>query len=125
MAIEIALWGPDRHAELSAPLLTAFGIHLDPERAERMARLPEITQRIAALDGPDPVGSAASFALTMTTPGGSVPVAGLTMVGVLPTHRRRGILTRMIHRHFEEARAAGQAASALWASEGSIYGRFG
>jgi predicted acetyltransferase len=61
----------------------------------------------------------------MTTPGGAVSTAGLTMVGVLPTHRRRGILTSLIRRHLDDARAAGQAISALWATEGAIYGRFG
>jgi predicted acetyltransferase len=125
MAIDIVLWDAERHAEFTAPIRIAFGGQFDPERSARMQRLSEITQRIAALDGSSLVGSAGSFQLTMTTPGGSVPIAGLTMVAVLPTHRRRGILTSMIRRHFEEARAAGQPVSALWASEGSIYGRFG
>lgn len=125
MAIEIELWGAERHAEFTAPIRTVFGGQFDAERSARMQSIPELTQRLAALDGESFVGSAGSFQLTMTTPGGSVQTAGLTMVAVLPTHRRRGILTSLIRRHFAEARANGQPVSALWASEGSIYGRYG
>lgn len=125
MTIDIRLVGPERHDELTGPLLTAFGLRFDPERAERNKRLPELVQRIAAFDGGKIVGSAGAFLFEMTTPGGRVPVSGLTMVGVLPTHRRRGILKRLMGLHIEEARANGLPISALWASEGSIYGRFG
>ncbi len=125
MAIEIALWGPERHAEFTRPLLTAFGLPFDSERAARAARLTEIIQRIAAVDGDRIVGSAGGYRLEMTVPGGTAKVCGLTMVGVMPTHRRRGILTSMVRRHFEEAQGQGLPVSALWASEGQIYGRFG
>src|SRR5262245_11906864 len=125
MAIEIAMWGPERHAEFTLPLRTAFGLLFDAERAARVQRLPEMFHRVAALDAGAIVGSAGTYRFDMTTPGGSVPTAGLTMVGVLPTHRRRGVLSQMMRRHIDEARAAGLPVSALWASEGSIYGRFG
>ena len=60
----------------------------------------------------------------MTTPGG-LKTGGLTVVGVLPTHRRNGILTKMMRKHLENVCADGQAISALWASEAPIYGRYG
>lgn len=125
MTIEIALVGPERHEELTGPLHSAFGIRFDPERAERNRRLPELVERIAALDGGAIVGSAGAFRFDMTTPGGVVPASGLTIVAVRPTHRRRGILRRMMTLHLEEARRNGRPISALWASEGPIYGRFG
>lgn len=125
MAIEIALLGAERHADFTAPLRTSFGLRFDAERAGRMQRLEEVTHRIAAMEGDAIVGSAGGFRFTMTTPGGTVPMCGLTMVGVLPTHRRRGILTSMMRRHLEEAHENGMPVSALWASEGQIYGRFG
>ena len=125
MTIEIRLVPPERHAEFTMPLRTAFGLRFDPDRAARMQRIPEVAHRIGAFDGDDLVGTAGAFDFAMTTPGGSVRMAGLSMVGVLPTHRRRGVLTRMIARHFEESRAAGFPVAALWASEGQIYGRFG
>lgn len=72
------------------------------------------------------VGVAGSFSLAVTMPGGaSVPTQGLTWVSVVATHRRQGLLRRMLtdmHRGFVEE---GLALSLLTASEGGIYGRFG
>src|SRR4029450_5676087 len=42
------------------------------------------------------VGGAAIFPFELTIPGGRVRAAGVTAVGVLPTHRRRGILSGMM-----------------------------
>lgn len=125
MTIEIALFPPERHGEFTGPLLNAFGLPFDAERAKRVTQLGAIHHRIAALDDGHIVGSAGAYRLSMTTPGRLVPAAGLTMVAVLPTHRRRGILTSMMRRHFEEAHENGMPVSVLWASEGQIYGRFG
>ena len=98
MAIELALWERERHADFTRPLLTAFGLPFDAERAALAQRLDEIIHRIAAVEDDRLVGSAAGYRFTMTVPGGTAPVCGLTMVGVLPTHRRRGILTAMMRR---------------------------
>jgi predicted acetyltransferase len=46
-------------------------------------------------------------------------------VGVLPTHRRRGVLRRMVAAHFAAVRGRGEPLAGLWASEAPIYGRFG
>ncbi|WP_437600318.1 GNAT family N-acetyltransferase [Sorangium sp. So ce590] len=125
MHIELRQMTAEQQAEFSQPILTAFGVVPDPERLEGAKRLPELTSRLGAYDGESLVGAAGSFSLTMTTPGGIVPVAGLTAVGVTPTHRRRGILTSLIRRHLDDARAEGRPISSLWATEGAIYGRFG
>ena len=55
----------------------------------------------------------------------SVPAGGVTVVGVLPTHRRRGVLTAMMQAQLEDCRARGDVVAYLWASEATIYGRFG
>jgi predicted acetyltransferase len=52
-------------------------------------------------------------------------VAGVTWIGVSPTHRRRGILTALKRRMLDDLHAAGEPIAALWASEGAIYQRFG
>jgi predicted acetyltransferase len=49
----------------------------------------------------------------------------VTGVGVLPTHRRRGVLNALMRRQLDDIREGGEPIAALWASEGSIYGRFG
>jgi predicted acetyltransferase len=66
-----------------------------------------------------------SYAFTLPVPGGEVPCAGLTWVGVRPDHRRRGLLSAMIRSHLDRSIARGEVVSALFAAEPGIYGRFG
>lgn len=73
-----------------------------------------------------PVGTAGAHTFELTLPGQAVvPVAGVTSVGVLPTHRRQGVLTAMMRRQLADLRARGEFLSVLLASEAGIYGRFG
>ncbi|WP_426367566.1 GNAT family N-acetyltransferase [Streptomyces sp. E-08] len=73
-----------------------------------------------------PVGTTASYSFELTLPGEVlVPVGGVTAVGVLPSHRRRGVLSAMMRRQLTELRARGDFLSVLLASEATIYGRFG
>ena len=104
----------------------AFGERA-PEVYLRTARETlEVDRTIVAFDAARMVATSASYTMTMSAPGGSsVPVGALSWVGVLPTHRRRGLLTEMIGRHLADARERGECFSALWASEAVIYGRFG
>jgi predicted acetyltransferase len=72
------------------------------------------------------VGGAGAFSFRMTVPGGdSVPTAGVTIVGVLPTHRRRGILRSMMRAQLDDFHARGEPLATLFASEETIYGRYG
>jgi predicted acetyltransferase len=81
--------------------------------------------RAAVVDG-EIVGSGRNYSFDLTLPGGAiVPVAGVSWISVLPTHRRRGVLRRMMAALDDEARDHGDAISILTASEGGIYERFG
>jgi predicted acetyltransferase len=71
------------------------------------------------------VGTAAAYTLTAALPGGEVGMCGLTMVSVLPTHRRRGLLTTLIEAVHDQALERGEPLAGLTASEGGIYRRFG
>jgi predicted acetyltransferase len=102
-----------------------FGGDWKPEDLERFARLLPLDRTHAALDGPEIVGGAGAFPLELSVPGSQVPCAGVTVVGVLPTHRRRGILGRMMRAQLADIRERGEPLAALWASEETIYGRFG
>ena len=53
------------------------------------------------------------------------PCAGVTAVGVQPTHRRRGVLRSMMDAQLRDVHERGEPIAALWASEETIYGRFG
>lgn len=102
-----------------------FGWDPSEEEVERFSKLLPTDRMLVATEGNAIVAGAGAFRFEMTVPGGFVPTAGVTVVGVLPTHRRRGILTAMMRRQLDDARAAGEPAAALWASEPTIYGRFG
>src|SRR5689334_12426849 len=97
MPIDIRLMGPEGLEDFIRPITTAFGTAPIPERIEYMKRVIELDTRIGAFDGDKHVGSAGAFAFDMSTTGGrTVKTAGLTMVAVMPTHRRRGILRALI-----------------------------
>ncbi len=70
-------------------------------------------------------GVHSSFGTEMVVPGGRVPTAGLSWVGVHPMHRRRGVLRRMMGDHFARCRERGELVSALYATQAAIYTRFG
>ncbi|GKQ37625.1 GNAT family N-acetyltransferase [Streptomyces sp. A012304] len=73
-----------------------------------------------------PVGTAATHSFELTLPGETlVPAPGVTAVGVLPSHRRQGVLRAMMRHQLTELRARGELLSVLLASEATIYGRFG
>src|SRR4051812_22479742 len=103
-----------------------FGQENKDEDAERFAKWIEVDRMHAARENGAIVGGAGAFTYRMSVPGGgSIPAGGVTVVGVLPTHRRRGVLTSMMRTQLEDCRARGDAATWLWASEATIYGRFG
>ncbi|KJK54919.1 GNAT family N-acetyltransferase [Saccharothrix sp. ST-888] len=73
-----------------------------------------------------PVGTAAAYSFELTLPGEILaPAAGVSAVGVLPTHRRRGVLSAMMRHQLTALRARGEFLSVLLASEALIYRRFG
>ncbi|GAA3215614.1 GNAT family N-acetyltransferase [Dactylosporangium siamense] len=73
-----------------------------------------------------PVGTAAAYSFELTLPGEVLaPAAGITAVGVLPSHRRQGVLTAMMRHQLTELRARGEFLAVLLASEATIYRRFG
>src|SRR5215475_15336087 len=85
----------------------------------------EFDRSIAALDGDAIVGTTAAYSFQLTVPGGITGAAGVTFVSVLPSHRRRGILSAMMRHQLADIAARGEAIAALFASESAIYGRYG
>ena len=97
----------------------------DDEAAKRFSSNLPLERMHAAFDGDRIVGGAGAFPFELTVPGGTVRCGGVTVVGVLPTHRRRGVLTAMMRTQLEDIRERGEPIAALWASEEVIYRRFG
>ncbi|OUC97215.1 GNAT family N-acetyltransferase [Streptosporangium minutum] len=103
----------------------AFGNAIPPHRAELFRRNAEFDRSLGAFEGDLLVGVTSVCSFTMTVPGGPIPVGGVTSVGVLPSHRRRGILSTLMTRQLTDLHERGEAVAALYASEAAIYGRFG
>ncbi|MFI5616664.1 GNAT family N-acetyltransferase [Streptomyces sp. NPDC051567] len=102
------------------------GVPESPQEKELYKSLTEAERSLAVWDGGTCVGSAGAFSFRLSVPGGAVvPAAGVTMVGVSPTHRRRGVLTSLMRRQLDDIRAGGESLAVLTASEPAIYGRFG
>jgi predicted acetyltransferase len=102
-----------------------FGWTPSPEDAERFSSLLPHERMHAVFEDGRIVAGAGSYSLELTLPGGPAPCAGVTVVGVLPSHRRRGLLRRMMEAQLRDVRERGEPIAALWASEETIYGRFG
>jgi predicted acetyltransferase len=113
--------------EAAAAIVHYFGREKpDEEWAERWLRNFRLERMHAALDDGAIVGGAGAFTFRMTVPGGAaLPTAGVTIVGVLPSHRRRGILRAMMRAQLDDVHRREEPLAALWASEETIYGRYG
>lgn len=80
----------------------------------------------SAWDGDRCVGHAGQFPVETTVPGGGrLATAAVARVGVLPTHRRRGIASGLMTTLIRDACERGQTLIALRASEATIYDRYG
>lgn len=103
-------------------LSTAFGSTNPEGMAEGFELVAERERCIVVLYGGEVVGTAGAFTRELAVPGGAVPAAHVSEVSVQPTHRRRGLLRRMMT---HQLTTVPEAIAVLWASEGRIYQRFG
>jgi predicted acetyltransferase len=107
-------------------LMETFGDTPRDEDRERSLRVVEFDRTLAWFDGGRIAGTAGAYTRDVTVPGGPRPAAGVTAVSVQPTHRRRGLLTGMMRRQLTDLHEQQrEPVAVLWASEASIYGRFG
>src|SRR5690348_8483238 len=108
--------------------LLSYVFHHDYDEENRqLDRLTwEPERSLVAEEAGSVVGHTTALSRDLTVPGGVAPAAHVTGVGVAPTHRRRGLLRAMMHRQLAEVAEAGrEPVAVLWASETTIYPRFG
>ncbi len=128
MTIDIRPIAPEELAPLLETVRVAF---LEPPRGMADAaafRLPhlDLSRVVAAFEGGRIVGTYRSWPTELTLPGScTTPASAVTMVTVLPTHRRRGILTRMMEGDLRASKERGESVAILIAAEYPIYGRYG
>ncbi|MFJ9179740.1 GNAT family N-acetyltransferase [Streptomyces sp. NPDC102360] len=102
------------------------GVAEAPEERGLYRELTALDRSLGVWEGAECVGTAGAFPFRVAVPGGAfVGAAGVTMVSVAATHRRRGILTGMMRRQLDDVRGWGEPLAVLTASEPVIYGRFG
>ncbi len=124
MDIEIRTISADEFGRWEAAGTRAFGAHATDEAIELARSFAEIDRTFAGFDG-GIVGTTTTRTSAITIPGGWAKLGFVDGVTVLPTHRRRGIMTRMMGAQLCQMRERGEPLAALSASESLIYERFG
>ncbi|MFF7448201.1 MULTISPECIES: GNAT family N-acetyltransferase [unclassified Streptomyces] len=115
---------PEWIRALNTGFLRSPGVSED-EVADRSSYL-EPARTLGAFEGGRCVGTFRSFDQRLTVVGGAdVPADAVTNVTVTATHRRRGILTRMMAADLGAAKERGDVVATLIAAEYPIYGRYG
>lgn len=126
MSLELRTITDDEFPLWAHTLDRAFGNHLDDEEIERYHRVSEIDRAIAVFDRDQIVATAGANSFELTVPGNlQVRAAGVTGVSVRASHRRRGLLRRLMEHQLDDIAARGEPVAILTASEAAIYGRFG
>jgi predicted acetyltransferase len=115
----------DEVSLVDAVLTDAFGLEgLVDGRPETTVFEPA-RNTIVEHDG-QPVGNLGALTRDVTIPGGVVSAQHLVAGGVRQLHRRRGLMTRLMHHQLHEAREVHrEPISLLWATEARIYHRYG
>lgn len=125
MSVEIRAVSADEIQTFFDAMGVPFGFDSTPEAIEEFKAGANHDRLRAAFDGDQIVGTFGTHDLQLTVPGGTLATGGTTLVTVLPTHRRQGTLRELMAVHFREVHENNEPLAALWASESSIYGRFG
>jgi predicted acetyltransferase len=126
MPFEIRAVEPGEVDDLLTADQRGFGGEPQGPGASRSWTTAELDRTRAAFESGRMVGVSRTYSFELTMPGGAfLPVAAVSWVSVLPTHRRRGVLTQLMAAMHDDARERDEPAAILTASEGSIYGRFG
>jgi predicted acetyltransferase len=125
LSVEIRPARAEEFPDVVRPIMHYFGRTPGNEFAQRFG--PNIPpDRIhAAFEDGEVVGSGGAFPFETGIPGGVARAAGITLVGVLPTHRRQGIFGGLMRAQMDDIHERGEPIAYLWASEDSLYGRFG
>jgi predicted acetyltransferase len=125
MSVDIRVCPPDRFADLFKTAEIAFGEDLPDDLVGRIERVADKDRWLGAFDGGRIVATSGVHTMRLRVPGGELPTGGVTFVTVLPSHRRRGLMSGMMRLMIDDCHRRGEPLAALWAAEGAIYQRFG
>ncbi len=125
MAVEIRPASPEDVPIVARELGRAFATDVESQDLPDFEGVFERERSRCGYEDGVLVSTSGAFTLELAVPGGVLTTGGTTMVGVRPSHRRRGVLRQMMRALLEDGRERGESLAALWASEAGIYGRFG
>ena len=127
MSITVRAITPDEAGAFRRALRAGFSQNDTVDDDEwAKATLDPVDRVLAAFDGSSIVATFQSYQTELTLPGGAtMPAGAVTAVTCRATHRRQGLLTRMMTADLNGSRDRGEAADVLIAAEYPIYGRFG
>lgn len=125
MTLQIRNITPEELPSMAVAIRSAFGAPRPLDNLERFAAVLELDRTFCCFEDATMVATSANFSFDMTVPGATAGCAGVTMVSVAPTHRRQGLLNRMMRALVDDARDRGEPLAALFASEEAIYPRYG
>jgi predicted N-acetyltransferase YhbS len=126
MDLELRPVTDEEFPAFSRTIEAAFGTLATDNDIELWRLVTEFDRTIGGFDRGQIVSTAGAFTFELTLPGlATIPVAGVTAVSVAPTHRRQGILRKMMTHQLDDVVARGEPVAILTASESIIYGRFG
>jgi predicted acetyltransferase len=126
MGLDLRTVGNEEMDDFLRAVTTGFGATSPPEDDEYPVHLLRGERCLVVRDGDTTVATAGAIPFRLTVPGGArVAMAGVSTVTVHPTHRRRGLLRRMMAEQLDDVARRGEPLAALTASEASIYERFG
>jgi predicted acetyltransferase len=125
MSAEIRIVPEDRFAELIKTAEVAFSEDIPDDLVGRIEKVSDKERFFCALDDDRFVATSGVFTQRLSVPGGEVAAGGVTFVTVLPSHRRRGLMSGMMRAMIDDCHRRGEPIAMLWAAEGAIYQRFG
>ena len=127
LVIEIKETQPDEYRLAADTVgMSLLFAPVDDENWDKQIASWAASDSLSAWDRGQCVGHVGSYPVDTVVPGGArLPTSAVARVGVLPTHRRRGLASNLVRRSLQDAAARGQVLASLRASEGLIYGRFG
>jgi predicted acetyltransferase len=100
----------------------AFGVSCPPDEVEDRLKMHDLGRFRVAFDDGRIVGIASSYAMDVALPGGAiVPMGGVTWVSTAASHRRQGVMRRVVGAVHDDIDARGEPVASLFAAEGGIY----
>ena len=104
MAFECAYPTDEEFVEFILPTMRAFGVpEPNEEELDDKTLMWEPDRSVGAVDDGEWIGGTGAYSFDLTLPGGTtLPAAGVTMVGVSATHRRRGVLRQLMERQLDD-----------------------